>query len=218
MTSLSSSNTPPSTVCSNDDDDALLAADLALLSLRDALDSSPLQPALPFDVLTLIVSEADRADLPAWCLVSSAFARIARPLLWREVSFADGAVMLRVLLALCQSDVQPVSLSAVWRSAVRVPDLDRLTQQPLDSTSLFQHTVFLSLPSLIKRSSFVLLHHLFAFRRSEAELGPHLTVHVADRGLVSLATAWYITRPELFIVDLGQCGCSTRSSPASTLR
>lgn len=103
MTSLSSSPTPLPVVCSNEDDDALLAAALASLSVHDALDPSwlsPLVPSLPFDVLVLVVSEVDHADLPAWCLASAAFDRIARPLLWREVSFADNAVMRKVLAAL----------------------------------------------------------------------------------------------------------------------
>lgn len=203
------SSTSPPAACANKDD-ALLAADLAPLSLHDTLDPSSAQHALPFDILALVVSEADRADLPAWCLVSSAFDRIAHPLLWREVTLADGAEMARVLLALSQSATSLVCFSVSARSSC-MTDPRRLVQSRDPTPSILQRTLFLSLPSRITRSSRLLLHDLFTFRRLGTQARHHLTAHAADDHLATLAAVWYITRPDLLISSFGHCG-STMSA------
>lgn len=61
---------------------------------------SPLSRAMPFEIVSLIIKESERADLQAWCLVSRGCDRVARPLLWREVTFKDGVSALGTLQSL----------------------------------------------------------------------------------------------------------------------
>lgn len=115
---------------------------------------TPLTCAIPFELLSMIIAESERSDLPAWCLVSSVCDRVARPLLWREVTFKDEVVALRTLKNVRWSLDDHLDGCAYARDQLSDPSLLRATR-------------YLRLPPDPEYTLLEVLFESFAFRRTE---------------------------------------------------